>query len=87
MMLLGVGIVYSKKNSAEELLKRGIILLIGGYIFNIFREGICISSCSVYVERNAQTNWPVRDFFFSFSSLGCTCGIWKFPGQGSRLIG
>lgn len=40
MMLLGVGIVYSKKNSAEELLKRGIILLIGGYIFNIFREGI-----------------------------------------------
>lgn len=40
MMLLGVGIVYSRRNEAEELLKRGVKLLIAGYIFNVFREGI-----------------------------------------------
>ena len=40
MMLLGVGIVYSKKSTAKVMLKRGISLIIIGYVLNLFREVI-----------------------------------------------
>ena len=40
MFLLGVGIVYSKNNSANILFKRGIYLFSLGYILNFFRDFI-----------------------------------------------
>ena len=38
MLSLGVGIIYSSKNGAKELFKRGLILLISGYILNLARD-------------------------------------------------
>lgn len=38
MVLLGIGIVYSKRNTAEQLLKRGFSILILGYVLNFFRD-------------------------------------------------
>lgn len=40
MMMLGIGIVYSKKSNAKILFKRGLILLVLSYILNIFRDFI-----------------------------------------------
>ncbi|REK76862.1 acyltransferase family protein [Paenibacillus paeoniae] len=37
MFLLGVGIVYSKRSTPFLLLKRGLILIAAGYVFNLFR--------------------------------------------------
>lgn len=42
MFSMGIGMVYSRKNSAKELMKRGIKLLLTGYIFNFFRETILL---------------------------------------------
>lgn len=40
MMMLGTGIIYSKKSTAGILLKRGIFLVCLGYILNFFRDYI-----------------------------------------------
>lgn len=40
MMLLGVGIVYSKKSNSKVMLKRGISLIIIAYVLNLLREVI-----------------------------------------------
>ncbi|OQB16073.1 MAG: Acyltransferase family protein [Firmicutes bacterium ADurb.Bin193] len=40
MLLLGVGIVYSKRTSAAFLFKRGIIILIMAYALGLFRDVI-----------------------------------------------
>ena len=40
MLALGVGIVYSKRNDASTLLKRGVKLLALGYAFNIISDVI-----------------------------------------------
>ena len=37
MFLLGAGIVYSKKSTPALLFKRGVIILLGGYILNFLR--------------------------------------------------
>ncbi|BBI34176.1 acyltransferase family protein [Cohnella abietis] len=37
MFLLGIGIIYSKKSTARNLLNRGLILLLGGYLLNFIR--------------------------------------------------
>ena len=40
MFAMGVGIVYSRKSTPEDLLKRGLKLYLGGYILNAVRSGI-----------------------------------------------
>ena len=40
MFAMGVGIVYSKNNTPDKLMKRGIKLFIGGYLLNALRSGI-----------------------------------------------
>ena len=40
MFAMGVGIIYSKKNKPIDLVKRGILFYVGGYILNFFRYGI-----------------------------------------------
>lgn len=40
MILLGIGIVYSRKSDAKTMMKRGIYLIILGYVLNLFREFI-----------------------------------------------
>lgn len=43
MFLLGIGLVYSKKTDSTLLFKRGVLLLLGGYLLNIFRAVIPFS--------------------------------------------
>jgi len=38
MMLMGISIVFSRKQDAKSFLKRGIILFIGGYLLNFARS-------------------------------------------------
>ena len=40
MFAMGVGVIYSKKNSPADLIRRGVGILILGYVFNFFRHGI-----------------------------------------------
>lgn len=40
MFLLGLGIVYSRRNDAKSLFKRGCTLFSLGYVLNFFRESI-----------------------------------------------
>ncbi|GGG81530.1 heparan-alpha-glucosaminide N-acetyltransferase domain-containing protein [Paenibacillus radicis (ex Gao et al. 2016)] len=40
MFLLGVGIIYSRKNTPGLLVKRGLTLVAAGYILNLFRSVI-----------------------------------------------
>ena len=40
MFLLGTGIVYSKKNEAGSLLKRGCLIFLAGYLLNILRGSV-----------------------------------------------
>ena len=40
MFAMGVGIVYSGKSTPKDLLKRGLMLFVGGYILNASRSGI-----------------------------------------------
>jgi len=40
MFAMGVGVVYSRRNSPAELLRRGVWLYILGFILNFFRYGI-----------------------------------------------
>ena len=40
MMMLGVGIVYSRKSTPKSLFNRGLILIVSGYILNFFRDFI-----------------------------------------------
>lgn len=37
MMCMGIGIAYSRKSAPEDFIKRGILLLLGGYALNIAR--------------------------------------------------
>ena len=43
--------------------------------------GNCIRIFNLSLYRNKS--FPLLPFFFPFS-FGCTCGIWKFLGQGSN---
>ncbi|KNF08616.1 protein of unknown function DUF1624 [Gottschalkia purinilytica] len=40
MFLLGIGTIYSKRQTPSKLVKRGVFLFIGGYVHNIFRSTI-----------------------------------------------
>ena len=40
MLLLGVGLVYSKNNNSKALIKRGLFLFVGAYILNFIK--MCI---------------------------------------------
>jgi hypothetical protein len=37
MILLGVGIIYSRKSEPKSLIKRGVLLIVAGYLLNILR--------------------------------------------------
>lgn len=40
MFAMGMGFVFSRKNTATDLVKRGLKIYCGGYLFNFFRFGI-----------------------------------------------
>ena len=40
MFSMGIGFVFSRRSTAADLLKRGIILYLCGYLLNFFRFGI-----------------------------------------------
>ena len=40
MFAMGVGVIYSRKNSPKELIRRGIKLFLMGYVLNFLRDGM-----------------------------------------------
>lgn len=40
MFAMGVGVIYSRKNNPGDLIRRGVNILLLGYVFNFFRHGI-----------------------------------------------
>ena len=40
MFAMGVGMIFSKRNTPGEMIHRGVNILILGYVFNFFRHGI-----------------------------------------------
>ncbi|MFF2093751.1 heparan-alpha-glucosaminide N-acetyltransferase domain-containing protein [Paenibacillus sp. NPDC058174] len=38
MFLLGVGVIYSRRNTPARLVKRGLLLITAGYMLNLFRS-------------------------------------------------
>lgn len=47
MLLLGVGLVYSKNNNSKALIKRGLFLFVGAYILNFIRDFIPYSILAI----------------------------------------
>ena len=59
MFLLGVGINYSRKNNSSVMLKRGVILLLGGYLLSFFRGFI----------PNAITAYNTADIYLLYEGI------------------
>lgn len=73
MILMGIGFVYSKRSTAEILLKRGLIILITGYVLNLLRGSLpylfqYMIYGSQYSIDMALTNFIYVDIF-QFSGL------------------
>lgn len=54
MTCLGIGICYSKRNSMKEMIKKGFVLIIAGYVLNFLREIICVLILNQIGKNNEQ---------------------------------
>lgn len=71
MFLLGTGIVYSRKSDPKTLIKRGMILLLSGYILNILR-GVIPELILMFQQQSMSEltdQWNIYYNFFNVDIL------------------
>lgn len=92
MLLLGLGIVYSRKSTAETLFKRGIILVVVGYILNILRDFIPylllseVYSDASYIKEGWDLIWGIDILQFAGLAFIFFSVIKKFNVSNTNLF-
>lgn len=79
MFAMGLGMVYTRHNSAKEFLKRGIHLIILGYLLNFFRETLLLIIGNIFNVSNSYQDVSI------FSSL-MNVDILQFAGLSFILV-
>ncbi|MCG8569349.1 MAG: DUF1624 domain-containing protein [Spirochaetes bacterium] len=62
MFLLGIGIEYSTKSKPHILLKRGLIILLAGYLLNILRGSLPNLIGFIFTENNEFLQSAIKEF-------------------------